>query len=68
MSIKEIIKENPWKALIGSVSVGTIIFTIVGSVFSEMRYANANDVEKYKAETALVIKDLQKQIADLSKK
>lgn len=68
MTVRELIKENPWKALIGSVSIGTIIFTLVGTIFSEMRYATAIDLKQYRAETAVVIEDLQKQIAELSKK
>lgn len=68
MSIKEIIKQNPWKTLIGSVSIGTIIFTLVGSMFSEMRYVNVSEFRKHKLENALVIKELQNQILELSKK
>lgn len=68
MSVREIIKENPWKALIGSVSIGTIIFTLVGTVFSEMRYTSITDFEKHKIENSIVIRELQKQITELSKK
>jgi len=64
MSVREIIRANPWKALIGSVSVSTIIFTLVGTVFSEMRYATVSDFEKQKVE----IRELQKQLTELSKK
>lgn len=68
MSVREIIKENPWKALIGSVSIGTIIFTLVGTLFSEMRYATVSDLEKHKIENSVLIRELQKQITELSKK
>lgn len=64
MSVREVIRENPWKALIGSISIGTIIFTLVGTVFSEMRYATISDLEKQKVE----ITELQKQISEISKK
>lgn len=68
MSVREIIKANPWKALIGSISVGTIIFTLVGTLFSEMRYATVADFERHKVENSVVIRELQKQITELSKK
>jgi len=68
MSVREIIRENPWKALIGSVSIGTIIFTLVGTLFSEMRYATVADLEKHKMENAVIIRELQKQLTELSKK
>lgn len=64
MSVREVIRANPWKALIGSVSIGTIIFTLVGSVFSEMRYATVADLKRAKTE----IHELQEQVAELSKK
>jgi len=68
MSVREIIKENPWKALIGSISIGTIIFTLVGTIFSEMRYATVADLEKHKIENSVIIRELQNQITELSKK
>jgi len=68
MSVREIIKENPWKALIGSISIGTIIFTLVGTIFSEMRYATIADFERHKIENSVVIRELQNQITELSKK
>jgi len=68
MSVREIIKENPWKALIGSISIGTIIFTLVGTIFSEMRYATIADFERHKIENSVIIRELQNQITELSKK
>jgi hypothetical protein len=64
----EVIKQNPWKTLIGSISAGTIIFTIVGTLFSEMRYTTNEAFEKHKIENSVVIRELQKQITELSKK
>jgi hypothetical protein len=68
MSVRELVRENPWKALIGSISIGTIIFTLVGTVFSEMRYATVADLEKHKIENSVIIRELQKQITEISKK
>lgn len=64
MSVREIVRNNPWKALIGSVSVGSIIFSIVGSVFTEFRYVNKTELE----ETTLRIQELEKKVSELSKK
>lgn len=64
MSVREVVRNNPWKALIGSVSVGSIIITIVGSVFTEFRYVNKTELE----ETTLRIEELEKQVSELSKK
>lgn len=64
MSVREVVRNNPWKALIGSVSAGTIIFTIVGSVFTEFRYVSKDTLE----ETTLRIQELEKKVSELSKK
>jgi len=64
----EVVKQNPWKTLIGSVSIGTIIFTLVGTLFSEMRYTTVTDFEKHKIENSIVIRELQRQITELSKR
>lgn len=64
MSVREVIRENPWKALIGSISAGTIIFTIVGSIFTELRYVSKDKLE----ETTVRIQELEKKVAELSKK
>lgn len=66
MTVRELIKENPWKALIGSISIGTIIFTLVGSVFSELRYVSRSEFEQHKVENSVVIRELQKQVIILS--
>lgn len=64
MSVREIIRENPWKTLVGSISAGTIIFTIVGSIFTEFRYVSKDSLE----ETTLRIQELEKKVSELSKK
>jgi hypothetical protein len=64
MSVREVIRENPWKALIGSISAGTIIFTIVGSIFTEVRYVSKDKLE----ETTVRIQELEKKVSELSKK
>ena len=64
MSVREVVRNNPWKALIGSVSIGTIIFTIVGSVFTEFRYVSKDALE----ETTVRLQELEKKVSELSKK
>jgi hypothetical protein len=67
MSVREIIQNNPWKALIGSISLSTIILTGVGAVFSEVRYAKADTVRVDKEITMQLIRNLEKQVDELAK-
>jgi len=64
MSVRELVRNNPWKTLIGSISVGTIVLTVVGSVFTEFRYVSKDKLE----ETTLRIQELEKKVSELSKK
>lgn len=66
MAVVQAIKDNPWKALLGS--SGTII-TLVGALFTlDARYAHAADVEKDKVQTQKIIQDtttgLRKQMLE----
>jgi hypothetical protein len=64
MSVRELVRNNPWKTLIGSVSVGSVIITIVGSVFTEFRYVNKSELK----ETTARIEELEKKIIEITKK
>lgn len=68
MSVREVVRQNPIKTILGSISIGTILFTVLGTLFTDSRYTHADEFEKYKAESALVIEDLQKQVKELSKR
>lgn len=67
MSVREVVRQNPFKVIFGSISIGTVLFTVAGTLFTDARYVHVSDMEKYKAETELVIKDLQNQISEISK-
>lgn len=58
----ETIKNNPWKIFLGS--TGTIIFTVVGFLFSDARYVHQSEYIKDK----IAIEELQKQIEQLKVK
>lgn len=46
---------------------GTIIFTVAGYWFSDMRYAHAVDVKKQNQEILQAIEEMKKEIKELSK-
>jgi len=68
MSVRELIRSNPWKALLGSVSLSTIIFTGVGMMFSEARYAKADTVRIDQEITVQLIRNLERQVDELANK
>jgi len=68
MTVREVVRKNPLKVIFGSISIGTVLFTVLGTLFTDARYIHAADFEKYKIHNAEVIQDLQKQLTDLSKK
>lgn len=63
MPVREIIKEHPWKTLIGSISIGTIVFTIAGSVFTEVRYVSKDKFD----EVTTRLHVLEEKVSELSK-
>lgn len=61
MSVRELVRENPWKALIGSISISTLLFTGVGTIFSELRYAKTDEVKELKAEIQKIKEEASKK-------
>jgi nucleoid-associated protein YgaU len=68
MTVREVVRKNPLKVIFGSISIGTVLFTVLGTLFTDARYIHAADFEKYKVQNAEVIRDLQKQVNELSKR
>lgn len=61
-----IIKDNPWKIFLGT--SGTVIFTVVGILFSDSRYVHKTTYEKEQASVQASIAHLQQQIDEISKR
>jgi hypothetical protein len=59
------LKNHYGKILTGT--TGTIIFSIAGTWFSDMRYAHAQDVKKNNIEIQQQISELKAEIKELSK-
>jgi hypothetical protein len=65
----EVVKQNPWKITLGT--IGTVVFSLVGILFSDARYVHQDKaaLEKAALEKAAImqsIQDLQKQVKELS--
>lgn len=66
MALPQVVKDNPWKALLASASS---IIAVVGALFTlDARYAHAADVEKDKVRTERIItetsQNLRKQMLE----
>jgi len=57
-------KNHYGKILTGT--TGTIIFSVVGTMFSDARYAHSSEVKKNNEEIRQAIEEMKKEIKELS--